>query len=133
MTNGNTFDGARIELAGSEGGVDGGGHLVFAVIKADDEVLYGEFFEVWTPENDRHFNIEIEAFGFTYQGNAGNAYPSARNHFSAEECAAAEKLIRSFFARPDVVMKTWQHMPGVKFLGGVTFRPGWIIRNSSEG
>ena len=84
------------------------------------------------PENDNHFNIEVGAFGFTYRENAGNPYPSARKRFPAEEGVTAEQLIRNFFSKPDVVMKKWQHTPGVEFLGGVTFRPDWIIEDSSE-
>jgi hypothetical protein len=128
----NTFKGARTELFGSVRGVDECGHLVFAVVKTDGGNLYGEFFEVGMPENDNDFNVEVGEFGFTDPENVGNPHPGARRHFSVEECATAEVLVRKLLSDPDVVLKRWRFVPGIRFLGGVTFRPGWIICDSSE-
>jgi hypothetical protein len=132
MASANTFEDARIELFGSVRGVDEGGHLMFGVARTNGDDVYGEFFEVGMPENDNDFNVEVGEFGFTNPENVGNPHPGARRHFSVEECTAVENMIRKFLSNPDVVLKRWRLVPGIRFLGGVTFRPGWVICNSSE-
>jgi hypothetical protein len=131
MTNVNTFAGARIRLAGKVRGVDEKGHDVYIVDRTEGPALFGEYFEVSPGENENHFNIEIGHFGFTNPESAGNPYPSARQGFSTEEVAAAQKLIQDFFSNPGVVMEVWQHTPEVRFLGGVRFRLDWIVQNPS--
>jgi hypothetical protein len=126
---GNTFANARIKLGGTARGVDEAGHHVYVVERSDGPALTGEYFEVF---NGNDFNIEIGMFGFTYRGEVGNLHPSVRLHFSAEDSFSAEQLIRSFFQTPSVAMDKWQYVPTVRFLGGVSFRPNWIIQNSAE-
>jgi len=89
--------------------------------------LYGEYIEIFEP-NGNDFNIEIGMFGFTYAEMVGS--PEARQHFSLEERWMAEQLIRSFFTNPSNVMRGYT--AGVRFLGGVRFRPGWIIQKSPD-
>jgi hypothetical protein len=110
------------------GGVDEKGHDMFMVERAGGPALFGEYIEIFE-ENENDFNIEISMFGFTNSGNAGNPHPSARQHFSAEESLAAQQLIQDFFSTPSVVMEKWEHSPVARFLGGVRFRPDWILQN----
>jgi hypothetical protein len=131
MTNASTFKNARVQFVGSVRGVDDGGHDMFVVDRTEGPALYGEYFEVFG-ENKNDFNIEVGAFGFTNKENAGNPYPSARQHFSAAECSSAQQLIQDYFSNSDVVMEKWQYTPSARFLGGVTFRPGWIIPKPAE-
>ncbi|HEY4405238.1 MAG TPA: hypothetical protein VGN55_11400 [Xanthobacteraceae bacterium] len=128
MTSGNSFKGARIRSVGMVRGVDEGGHDMFRVERTAGPFLYGEYFEVFE-ENENDFNIEIGAFGFTNEDNAGNPYPSAREHFSAEECSSAQELVQQYFSNPRAVMDKWEGAPHARFLGGVRFRPDWIIRS----
>jgi hypothetical protein len=123
-----TFANARIKLAGIALGADEAGHHVYVVELSDDQTLTGEYFEVFSG-ND--FNIEIGMFGFASRNGVGNPHASARLHFSPEDILVAEQMIRSFFSDPRVAMDKWQHVPGVRFLGGVSFRPNWIIRKSA--
>jgi hypothetical protein len=124
MTDSNSFANARIKLAGTARGVDEAGHRIYVIERSDGTVLAGEYFEVF---NGNDFNLEIGMFGFCHRNGVGNPHPSARLHFSAEDTLAAEKLIRSFFSTPSVAMDKWQYVPNVRFLGGVSFRPNWII------
>jgi hypothetical protein len=126
----NSFAGASIELAGSFRGVDEAGHDLFLIQRTAGPILFGEYFEAPTGANENDFNIEIGAFGFANPENAGNPDPNARQRFSAEECSAAKQLIQSYFSNPSVVLDRWQSMPEVRFLGGVRFRPDWIIPDS---
>jgi hypothetical protein len=132
MPSANTFADARISLAGRIGGVDERGHSMFMVERTRGPTLFREYFEISGEINENDFNIEIGVFGFTDLEDAGNPYPSARQHFSAEEGLAAHKLIQDFFSTPSVVMKTWQRTPGVRFLGGVSFRPDWILQSDPK-
>jgi hypothetical protein len=127
MASGNPLKVASVRLTGTRRGVDDGGHDTFCVQSVGEEEFFGEYFEVWAIQNENHFNIEIGAFGFTDPENAGNPYPSARLQFSTDECSTLEDSIRKELSKPEIIMDKWRSLPWVKFLGGVTFRPGWII------
>jgi hypothetical protein len=71
-------------------------------------------------------------FAFTNPRNAGNPDPSARQHFSADESLAAQQLVQDFLSTPSVVMEKWQHSPAARFLGGVRFRPDWILQSAPK-
>jgi hypothetical protein len=131
MTKAGTFEDARVRFVGSVRGVDDGGHDMFMIDRTEGPALYGEYFEIFD-ESGNDFNIEIGAFGFTNKENAGNPYPSARLHFSAAELSSARQLIQDHFSNSEVVMEKWQYTPGARFLGGVRFRPDWIIEEPSE-
>ena len=96
MTSPNTFTNARIEFAGFLNGADERPHYLFKIERAEGPSLYGDY-TLAALEDDRHFNVEIGPFGYVDQYDAGDLNPSRRQHFSAEDCLAAERLIRSFF------------------------------------
>ena len=133
MVSGNAVIGASVQLTGSRRGVDEAGHLTFGVRSRGGEEFFGEYLEVWTSEESSEFNIEIGAFGFANPEDVGNPYPSARLQFSSDECMTLEDLIRQFFSNLDVAMNKWHSIPEVRFLGGVNFRLGWIIRGRGAG
>jgi hypothetical protein len=129
MTESKSFEDARIGFAGPVSGADEKPHDLFKIERTEGPVLYGDY--IWAFLEDRnHFNVEIGPFGYVDPEYAGDLNPTNRQHFSAEECAILEQLIRSFFSTPGVFKK--QFIPPEFFLGGISFQPGWIIQKSER-
>jgi hypothetical protein len=125
MANSDTFTNARVESGGSTRGDDDRAHRLFKIIRADGSTLYGEYIYSFL-ENGNDFNIEIDLFGYAESRYLGSRDPSRRQRFSADEAATAEQLIRSYFlSEPDIYRKAF--LPPAKFVGGVTFRPKWVV------
>lgn len=96
MTSPNTFTDARVGFDGHVSGWDERPHNLFKIERADDRTLYGDYILAFL-EDGNHFNVDIGPFGYVDPYHAGDLNPSRRRHFSAEECASAEQLVRSFF------------------------------------
>jgi hypothetical protein len=128
MASSETFTNARVDKAGSTRGDDDGFHDLFKVVRTDGPVLYGEF-KLLYMENGNDFNIEIGPFGYLEYCYLGSSDPTRRLRFSAEEAATLEKLIRSAFLANQGFCNS---LPPARFMGGVTFRPDWIIDGSNE-
>jgi hypothetical protein len=125
MTESNSFKDARIGFGGRLSGADEKPHSLFKIERTEGPVLYGEY--VFAVAEDRnHFNVETGPFGYIDRYCAGLVGPSIQQHFSAEECSTLEQLIRAFFSTPGVFDKSF--IPRELFLGGISFRPNWIIR-----
>jgi len=128
-TDANSFTNARVESAGSVRGLDEIGHDIFKVVRREAPTLYGDYFYLFD-STGFNFNIEIRQFGNLDWHAMGDLDPAYREHFSAEEASAAEQLIRAYFlSNPPVYAR--MHGPDAKFLGGVLFRPNWIIQKPS--
>jgi hypothetical protein len=128
MANSDMFTNARVEEAGSTRGDDDGSHDLFKVVRSDGSVLYGEF-KLLFMENGNDFNIEIGLFGYLESRYLGSADPTRRLQFSGEEAATLEGSIRSAFLANQGFCN---FLAPARFTGGVTFRPNWIIKGSSE-
>jgi hypothetical protein len=119
----------RIKFAGSWVGRDGDSHDLFVFSTDGLPGLYGEFFQMWAP-NRNDYNLEFGTFGFFHKGNFGNPDPNLRQHFSAVEVSAIEQRLRAFAHDPDTFPKQFRVRPQFQgFLGGVSFRPDWIIQH----
>ena len=86
----------------------------------------------WRPQfapNGNDFDVEIASFGYLGKQYLGSEYPSHRRCLSIPEEEALERLVRALFS--DQVTNAWM-VPftsrKAKFLGGVYFAPGWILR-----
>ncbi len=125
MANSDTFTNARIESGGSTRGDDDRAHRLFEIIRTDSPPLYGEYIYSFL-KNGNDFNIEIDLFGYVEGRFIGSLESSRRQQFSTDEAGTAEQLIRSYFlSEPDIYRKAFR--PPAKFVGGVTFRPKWIV------
>jgi hypothetical protein len=124
MTTGDAFTGVR--FAGPIFGADLKHHDLFKVERTQGPPVYGEYVLIPVLGSEIEFNTGIDLFGYIDRFNLGNLHPGARKRFTAEECAAVEKVIRPFFSDPDIFKQKF--LPPVKSLGGVSFRPDWIIR-----
>jgi hypothetical protein len=122
----NAFADARIEAAGSVRGADEVGHDLFEIERDDGPPPLRRLYLRFSRPEKNDFNIEIGVFGYVDPYNVGNPHPKARHHFSAEESAAIEGLIRSYFLSNPPIYAQRHLVPG--FLGGVTFRPNWILQ-----
>jgi hypothetical protein len=122
---GDPLIGASVQLTSVTRGPDEAGHETFCIRSPGGEEFFGEYFEMFVSESD--FNIEIGAFGFDERDNVGNPYPSARLQFSVDECRVLENIIRKFFSNLDLAQTHWKYVSDAKFLGGVSFRSGWIV------
>jgi hypothetical protein len=130
MTDANSFTNASIDSAGTVGGADEAEHDLFKIEKGDGPPLYGDYFYIF-PNDEPFFNIEIGVFGYLDPYAVGDLDPTYRLHFTAEESEAVEQLIRSFFlSNPRIFTKRWP--PPLRFSGGVSFRPNWIIRKDLD-
>jgi hypothetical protein len=78
--------------------------------------------------NRNDFDIEIRSFGFVEPGTIG--LRDRQLAFSATECQAIERLIRSFLSNPDVFKKRFG--PPARYLGGVAFKPDWVLQAPAE-
>jgi hypothetical protein len=88
-------------------------------------------FYFFPDEKGSDFNIEIGLFGYVDPYNVGDLHPQARKHFTDEEWLTIEELIRTYFlSKPDIFAKRF--LPPARFVGGVTFRPNWIIHEGPE-
>jgi len=116
---------ARI-VFGHTMGFDDEPHDTIVVKRAEGPDLTGEFKYLYRGGND--FDIEIGPFGYTRENDVGAV--DRRRFFSATECKAIEALIRSFFAEPDTFTKEFG--PLVRYLGGLTFQPNWILQKRTE-
>jgi hypothetical protein len=112
MTEANIFSNARIGFARLLSGADEKPHDLFEIEKAEGGRLYGDYVLAFL-KDDAHFNVEIAAFGYLDRRNAGDLNPARRQHFSVEECLAAEQLIRSFF--PTLAFSIRVSFPGKLF------------------
>jgi hypothetical protein len=135
-----SFSGAKVSLGGHLGGrdgtADGRHHDAFKIERTEGPALYGDYLYVFQ-DNGNDFNLEIGLFGYYevgWSGHVGVHYfgdldPNTRLHFSRAECAAAERLIRQFFADPANILR---YSSSARFLGRTDFRPDWIIESSQE-
>jgi hypothetical protein len=130
MSGTDTFADARVEFAGVVWDVDHTPHDVFKIERAGEPALYGDYFLVSPSDNENEFNTEIGLFGYLGRLDVGNPDPTLRQQFAGEERQAVERLIRSYFSNPNVFDD--QFLPPVRCLGGVSFRPNWIIQKSPE-
>jgi hypothetical protein len=112
MTEANIFSNARIGFARLLSGADEKPHDLFEIEKAEGGRLYGDYVLAFL-KDDARFNVEIAAFGYLDRRNAGDLNPARRQHFSVEECLAAEQLIRSFF--PTLAFSIRVSFPGKLF------------------
>ena len=129
MPNPNMFTNARVEAAGSTQGDDDRAHNLFKIVGTEGPALYGDYIYSFL-ENGNDFNIEIDLFGYVDYRYLGSPDPSKRQQFSAEEAAAAEQLIRSFFlSNPSIYGESSLK---ARFVGGVSFRPNWIVVKRPE-
>ncbi len=117
-----------IAFGGPVRGSDELGHDSFRVQLLNRPVLYGE----WRPifkENGNDFNVEVVSFGYGSESNLGNPHPQARNRFSAAEQQSIERLFRSLVANLPARhgISPFSSTKG-RFLGGVSFAQGWILR-----
>lgn len=127
----NPFTNAHIKSAGAVRGTDEQGFNLFEIETADGPPLYGAYFYVFPDEEGYDFNIEIGLFGYVDPNNVGNLHPQARKHFKDEEWLTIGELIQGFFlSKPDIFAKRWPQP--TRFVGGVTFRPNWIIHEDPE-
>ncbi len=129
MTDPNSFTNARVGFGGLVSGADEKPHDLFKIEREDSPVLFGDYILAFL-EDGNHFNVEIGPFGYVDPYYAGDLNPSRRRHFSAEECSAAEQLISIFFSGPGVFDKRF--LPREDFLGGIRFRPNWIIQETDR-
>jgi hypothetical protein len=130
MTNTNRFANARVGSGGSVRGGDMLAHDLFKIEGPDGSTFYGDYTYIFL-ENGYDFNIEIDAFGYIDPQRVGSTDPAAREQFSAEECSAAEQLIRSYFlSEPDIYRKRF--LPPARFAGSVSFQPNWIVQRPSD-
>jgi hypothetical protein len=94
MTNGNSFANARVGFGGNARGVDEDSHDLIEIERTEGPLLFGEYRYLWA-ENQNDFDIEISSFGYVEPRDVGTL--DRRVAFSAAECEAIERLIRSFF------------------------------------
>ncbi len=130
MTNTDTFAGAVVGFAGIVWDADHTAHDVFSIKRATEPALYGDYFLVSPIHDENEFNTEIGVFGYRGRLDVGSLVPALRQQFSSEECRSIEQLIGSFFSKPGIFDD--QFLPPISCLGGVSFRPNWIIRTPPE-
>ena len=123
-----TPDGS-VGFRGNVRGADERGHDMLWIDLPGRPRLYGEYRQKFA-ENRNDFDFEIVSFGLTSPWNAGIPQPG-RLRLSAMERTAAERLIRTLLCAPEAAqarngMHVFVSMKGV-FLGGVEFRPGWVL------
>jgi hypothetical protein len=99
-------------------------HDLFKIESPEIPTFYGDYIYSFL-ENEYDFNIDIGVFGFVDPQRVGSSDPAAREQFSAEECLAAEHLIRSYFLSEPEIFK---RLLGGRFVGGMSFRPNWIVK-----
>jgi hypothetical protein len=123
VTGSNTFANARIRLGGITRGMDEKGHDLIRIDRTEGPALFGEY-KLLFMANKSDFDVEIRSFGFVEPGTIG--IRDRQLAFSATECEAIERLIRSFFSNPDVFKKEFR--PPARYLGGLAFKPDWILQ-----
>jgi hypothetical protein len=103
----------------------------FRVDLPERNPMYGEWRPKFAP-NGNDFDVEIPTFGYGSKHNVRNPHPGARVRFTAQEQLAVEQLVRALFADehrrigiPPFTSKK------ARFLGGVSFLPGWVTRSDS--
>src|SRR5580704_2822532 len=129
MPSPNMFANANVEPDGSTRGDDDRFHDLFKIVRINSPALYGDYIYSFL-DNGYDFNIEIGAFGYPDYRHLGSPDPSKRQQFSAEEAATAEQLIRSFFLSSPSIYR--ERSLNARFVGGVTFRPNWIVVKPPE-
>jgi hypothetical protein len=127
MAGTNRFQSADVQLAGIIAGGDEAGHYVFSITPKEGAPLYGEYSKKFE-ENGNDFNIEIGLFGYSNNTSVGTTHPAFRAAFSAEDCFTVERLIRTFFSSSTMFPTSIR----AGFLGGVCFRPNWIVQEALE-
>jgi hypothetical protein len=127
MTNSASFANARVGFGGIGVGIDEEPHELIKIERTESPIVFGEY-RFLDAENQNDFDIEVSSFGYIHHRDVGTL--DRRLTFSVAECEAIERLIRSFFANPDVFKKTF--LPPARYLGGLAFTPGWILRASDK-
>jgi hypothetical protein len=122
-TGSNTFANARIRFGGITRGMDENVHDLIRIDRTEGPALFGEY-KLLFMANKNDFDVEIRSFGFVEHGTIG--IRDRQLAFSATECEAIERLIRSFFSNPDVFKKRF--LPPARYLGGVAFKPDWVLQ-----
>jgi hypothetical protein len=115
-----------VGFAGIVWDVDHTAHDVFKIERATEPALYGDYFLVSPTHDENEFNTEIGLFGYCGRLDVGSLDLTLRQQFSSEECQSIEQLIRSFFSKPGIFDDRF--LPPIRCLGGVSFRPNWILR-----
>ena len=117
----------RARFNGLVRGAEQSGHDSFAV-DCDGEVLFGELQRVFLA-NGNDFTIEVVAFGYRQASHLGLPVQGRARAFSATGALRLQQVIAELIAagagweqRPRLLM---EHA-GARFLGGVSFRPGWL-------
>lgn len=131
MRQSNSFTNARLEPAGSVRGGDDDRHDIFKIERPGHPPLYGDYIYVFPDQGD-DFNVEIGVFGYLDMYAVGDLDPRYRQRLSPGEASTVEQLIRSYFlSDPPIYAKRFL-MPPSRFLGGVSFRPNWLLLEQSE-
>lgn len=110
-------------------GIDEAGHYTFFVRLKNTVMLFGEWRAKWAA-NQNDFDVEIVRFGYVDENAVDSEHPLARRRFSREQRQVVQHLIRSLFSEP--VARNGPipfSMKSATFLGGVDFRPEWILEN----
>jgi hypothetical protein len=123
----NSFANARIRFGGITRGMDEHVHDLIRIDRTEGPALFGEY-KLLFMANKSDFDVEIRSFGFVEHGTIG--IRDRQSAFSATECEAIERLIRSFFSNPDLFKE--QFRPPARYLGGLAFKPDWIIQASAK-
>jgi hypothetical protein len=123
------FPTGKIGFASLVRGWDEEPRRAFRVEMPDRPKMYGEWRSKFEA-NENDFNVEIISVGYIKEGYLGSTHPVHRRKFSAPEQDALEGLIRALFAdqsaRAGIV--PFSSKTG-RFLGDVSFAPGWILRS----
>jgi len=119
-----------VKFAGPMFGADLVQHDLFKVERTEGAPIYGEYFLIPVPDGSSDFNIGIRLFGYLDRFNIGNPHRHARQQFTVEECAAAEKVIHLFFSNPDIFNDRF--LQPARASGGVSFQVDWIVQKHPE-
>jgi hypothetical protein len=123
----NRLSNGRVIAGGATSGDDDRNHFLFRIEGSGSPPLYGEYIHQFL-DNKKDFNIEIDLFGYLDYHFLGSPNPGMRQSFSTEEASTAEGLIRSYFSSEPEILR---RMLGARFVGGVSFRPGWVVDRKS--
>ncbi len=128
MSTTNRFANGRVIAGGDTSGDDDRNHFLVRIEESGRPPIYGEYIYQFL-ENESDFNVEIDLFGYQDYHFLGSSDPTKRQSFSAEEASTAEGLIQSYFSSdPDI----FKRMLGGRFVGGVSFRPNWVVVRKSS-
>jgi hypothetical protein len=123
----NRFADGRVIGGGDTSGDDDRNHMLFRIEGNGSPPIYGEYIYQFL-ENEHDFNVEIDLFGYLDYHFLGSTNPGMRQSFSTEEASTAEGLIRSYFSSDPEIFR---RILGARFVGGVSFRPDWVLVGKS--